>query len=277
MVRRSQQWFTDANPAMDRLTARSCNSPSRLTRWLGVLCLALALVVPFAGEAQAGPPANAKGSASTSRAASGSSSGSGSGFKLPDFVYGGNAVSMLAPIQVGLTPNGYIPRGRIGFQYDRQMYKAHWLHVGAAVLFDRGDWSTFRMDSCGLENEVGTCQPGGTAGMDIWLGYTYKLFIEAQPWIVPYFRTGIAGGFWYYPRLGGTREQTRELSWMLGIQAGVGIRFFLLRELAIGFDLELRPGFAVHRELAAGATEPDNDPAFILPLQILPLTVEWRF
>lgn len=234
--------------------------------------------LPLASSALAAPPsggsANASASASTSKPNSGG--GSSSGFELPDFVYGGNAVSLLAPVQVGLTRNGYIPRGRIGIQYDRQLHRAHWVHVGVAALFDRGSWRDFRMDRCGL-TAVGTCQAGTTAGMDVWLGYTYKFYVEKHPWIVPIVRGGLAGGFWSYPRVGGTREQSRELSWMLGLQAAAGVRFFLLRELAIGMDIEFRPGFVIHRDRPAGAAEPDNQARFILPLQILPLLVEYRF
>jgi hypothetical protein len=234
------------------------------------------VVFGFTALAQAAPPAGGGASASGSASTSKPNSGKSSGFQLPDFVYGGNAVSLLAPIQVGLTPNGYIPRGRVGLQYDRQLHKAHWVHVGVAALVDRGGWRDFRMDSCGL-TQIGTCQAGTTAGMDVWLGYTYKIYVEKQPWIVPILRGGLAGGFWAYPRIGGTREQTRELSWMLGLQAAAGVRFFLLRELAIGIDLEFRPGVVVHRERVSGAAESTRDPAFILPLQILPLLVEWRF
>jgi hypothetical protein len=248
---------------------------SRLSRLLIALLL-WAAGLPLAGQALAAPPASGSGSASASTGSSPSASTSSSGYKAPDFVYGGNAVSLLAPIQIGLTPNGYIPRGRIGLQYDRQLYRAHWLHLGVAALFDRGRWSDFRMDECGL-TAVGACQKGGTAGMDLWLGYTYKVYIEKKPWIVPTLRAGLAGGFWYYPRIGHSREQSRELSWMLGLQAAAGVRFFLLRELAIGIDVEFRPGLVVHRERPSGAAEPDNDPGFILPLQILPLIVEWRF
>jgi hypothetical protein len=251
----------------------------RVAPLLGRLLVALLLWVaalPLATEALAAPPSGGSASASASTSKPNTASGKSSGFVLPDFVYGGNAVSLLAPVQIGLTPNGYIPRGRIGLQYDRQLHRAHWVHVGVAALFDRGNWQDFRMDTCGLTS-AGTCQAGTTAGMDLWLGYTYKLYIEKKPWIVPIFRAGLAGGFWSYPRIGGTREQSRELSWMLGIQAGAGVRFFLLRELAIGIDVEFRPGLVVHREKLAGAAEPDNDPAFILPLQILPLLVEYRF
>jgi len=220
--------------------------------------------LPLAAQALAAPPTASKPNSRNT------------GFQLPDFVYGGNSVSLLAPAQVGLTPRGYIPRGRIGLQYDRQMHRAHWVHVGVAALFDRGRWDDFRMDSCGLI-APGTCQAGTTAGMDVWLGYTYKIYVEKQPWIVPILRGGLAGGFWSYPRIGGTREQVRELTWMLGVQAAVGVRFFLFRELAIGFDVELRPGVAVHRDRPAGLDDHENRPAFILPLQILPLIAEWRF
>jgi hypothetical protein len=249
----------------------------RLLRGIAFAAFACLAALPVASSALAAPPTggSASGSASTSRPNSGSSSGN-SGFQLPDFVYGGNAVSLLAPVQVGLTPNGYIPRGRIGLQYDRQLHRAHWLHVGVAALFDRGSWRDFRMDRCGL-TAAGTCQAGTTAGMDVWLGYTHKFYVEKHPWIVPILRGGLAGGFWEYPDLKGTREQTRELSWMLGLQAAAGVRFFLFRELAIGLDLEFRPGFVIHRERPEGATETDNRGAFILPLQILPLLVEYRF
>jgi hypothetical protein len=262
----------DAVLAMSRLS----HAPRSLLVRLVVVLFAWTASLALDGEALAAPP-SASGSASADTSgASASGSGSGSGFTLPDFVYGGNAVSLLAPVQIGLTPNGYIPRGRIGLQYDRQLHRAHWVHVGVAALFDRGRWSDFRMDSCGL-TEVGACEKGTTAGMDVWLGYTHKFYIEKRPWIVPIVRGGVAGGFWKYPQIGKSREQSRELSWMIGFQAAAGVRFFLLRELAIGLDLEFRPGLAVHRERLSGAAEPDNDPAFILPLQILPLIVEWRF
>jgi hypothetical protein len=271
--------------------------PRRLLAELLCALFVWVAALPLTGEALAAPPSRttnpkpAGGSASGSASAGtkdeplatgrkgpgGKYSSTNSGFKTPDFVYGGNAISFHGPIQIGLTPNGFVPRGRLGLQYDRQLMKAHWVHIGAAALFDRGDWETFRMDRCGLEDQVGTCQPGTTAGMDITLGYTHKLFIEKKPWIVPTFRLGLVGGFWYYPRLSGTREQTRELTWMLGIQAAAGVRFFLLRELAIGIDVEFRPGLGIHRERLPAASQPDKDPAFMLPLVILPLILEWRF
>jgi hypothetical protein len=272
----------------DRPVSRRCFRLRRLL--LSVVLWTAGL--PLAGEALAAPPSSTKPSASGSGSASTSSSplatgskGPGgkytanpkSGFQPPDFVYGGNAISFLGPIQIGLTPNGYIPRGRLSLQYDRQLHRAHWVHVNVAALFDRGNWQDFRMDSCGLEAQMGTCQAGTTAGMDVAVGYTHKLFIEKRPWIVPTFRLGLVGGFWAYPRLSGTREQTRELSWMLGFQASAGLRFFLLRELALGIDVELRPGLGIHRERAEMASTTDNDPAFMLPLQILPLIIEWRF
>jgi hypothetical protein len=257
-------------------------------RALGLRRLLLTLLLwtaglPLADVARAAPPSStAKPSNSTGAAGRGGPGGkyttdTKSGYHPPDFVYGGNALSFLGPVQIGLTPNGYIPRGRLGLQYDRQLHRAHWVHFGVGALFDRGNWQDFRMDSCGLEAQVGTCEPGTTAGMDLALGYTHKLFIEKKPWIVPTFRLGLVGGFWYYPSIRDGREQIRELTWMLGLQAAAGLRFFLLRELAIGIDIELRPGLGVHRNRLPAATEPDKDPAFMLPLQILPLIVEWRF
>ena len=266
---------------MHRSISPSRNRPSlrrpRQRRASFVLALLFACLA-FTSRAEAAPARGESDSAEVSGhgGPGGSYSTSKPKFVLPDFVYGGNAISLLAPIQIGLTPKGYIPRGRIGLQYDRQLHRAHWFHIGVAALFDRGNWEDFRMDECGL-TDPGTCQAGTTSGMDISAGYTHKLFIEKRPWIVPTFRAGLAGGFWYYPRLSGTREQTRELSWMLGLQAAVGLRFFLLRELAIGIDLELRPGFAIHREREQAAAETTNQASFILPLQILPLIIEWRF
>lgn len=246
---------------------RSISRPIRSRAWRLALTsfLAVLLDCALAPEALAAPPSSSKPNPSTEE---------DTGFVLPDFVYGGNAVSLLAPVQVGIV--GYVPRGRIGLQYDRQLHRPHWVHVGIAGLFDRGGYKDFRMDQCGLGSQTGTCEAGTVAGMDIWLGYTYKLYIEKMPFLVPIFRAGLAGGFWKYPDLYGTREQSRELSWTLGFQAGAGLRLFLLRELAIGLDVELRPSLMIHRERPpTGAI--DKDPAFSLPIQILPLIVEWRF
>jgi len=256
---------------------RSTRSRSRALRLALALFMVVLIDLARAPEVFAAPPTTNRGgstSGSTSKPNSKPNSTNPTGFKLPDFVYGGNALSLLAPVQVGLV--GYVPRGRIGIQYDRQLHRAHWLHIGIAGLFDRGGYKDFRMPSCGLVGQTGTCQAGTVAGTDIWLGYTYKLYIEKAPFLVPIFRAGVAGGFWKYPNLYGTREQSRELSWTLGFQAGVGLRLFLLRELALGLDVEFRPSLMVHRERPAGQPA-DRDPAFSLPIQILPLVLEWRF
>ena len=63
---------------------------------------------------------------------------------------------------------------------------------------------------------------------------------------------------------------------MLGFQASA-IWLFLLRELTIGIDIDCQPGLGIHRERLPAATQPDKDPAFMLPLQITPLLLEWRF
>lgn len=240
--------------------------PSRAWRVLLAFVLVALIDVLASRPALAGPPTN------TTKP--NPSSTEDDGFKLPDFVYGGNALSLLAPVQVGIV--GYAPRGRIGLQYDRQIYRPHWVHIGVAGLFDRGGWKDFRMTQCGLANIDGKCDAGTVAGADVWLGYTYKLYIEKKPFLVPYFRAGLAGGFWKLPDIYREREQSRELSWVLGLQAGMGLRVFLFREFAIGLDVEFRPSVMVHKERGENEVL-DRDTKFSLPIQILPLIVEWRF
>ena len=207
---------------------------------------------------------------------SSSSSSSKKGFKFPDFVYGGNAVSTQMPLQVGLV--GYMPRVRLGVQIERQLHKAHWVHLGVAALLDRGDWSTFRMDACGLDGGVtGTCNAGTVAGFDLWMGYTHKWYLKKHPYIVPYARMSFGGGMWRYPGLRGDREQTRISTWNLSARGGGGVRLFLLRDLAVGLDMNLHLGLAVHKDRALAATESQHRAAPLLGLEILPLVVEYRF
>ena len=122
------------------------------------------------------------------------------------------------------------------------------------------------------------CSDRGTvAGFDAWLGYTYKWYLKDHPYFVPYARAGLGGGFWKYPKVNGRREQTRTSTWNLGLRGGGGARLFLLRDLAIGLDLNLHLGFAVHEERPLGASKPDRSGSFLLGLEILPLVVEYRF
>ena len=132
-------WLAFAPPRdRESMTARSLRLALPL---LFALCLAL-----VGGSARAAPSTGLKtgGSVDTS-GASGQASTSGkapklppgpksSGFELPERVYGGNAISALMPAQVAFV--GYMPRVRLGFQYDRQLFKEHWAYVGVAALFD---------------------------------------------------------------------------------------------------------------------------------------------
>lgn len=199
------------------------------------------------------------------------------GFELPKMVVGGNAVSGLFPLQFGLV--GYLPKGRLGFQYDRQLLRPHWIQVGAAVIFDRGNFNNFRMDDCGLESIPQACGKGGVAGFDVYAGYSYKFYVPAHPYIVPIVRANVGFSFFALPQLGGgdsNREQSRVHSWTLNIRPGGGVRIFLLRDLALGVDLNVPIGFLIHTEIPLNGAR-RRDPAFLLGLEVLPLLIEYRF
>src|SRR5688500_7603108 len=96
---------------------------SALAVALGVLLGCLFAMLP--GRASAAPAGgSASGGFNTSKGATGSSKGSG--YDWPELVVGGNAVSFLAPLQFGIV--GYLPKARLGFQYDRQIRKGHWVN-----------------------------------------------------------------------------------------------------------------------------------------------------
>jgi len=238
----------------------------------GVLAIAL---VGTASEAWAGPAGgSASGQVSTSGA---SGSSSGSGYDWPELVVAGNAIQFLAPLQFGIV--SYLPKARFAFQYDRQIMKGHWFHIGVAALFDRGDWENFRMGSCGLEDQSDACGKGGVAGFDLYAGYTYKFFVQKKPFIVPYVRGSIGYTFFALPKLGGgdgNREQIRTRSQGLSIRPGGGFRLFLLDQLGIGMDVALPIGFLVHKNVRDGGDE-DRDTNFLLGIEVLPLVVEYRF
>lgn len=264
--------------------------------------LLLSLVLALAGLVIAprpalAAPAGASGGATASAGKSGKSgttattgksgaksganaSGSGKGkgkkgdYQLPDFVYGGNAISFQSPLQIGFV--AYMPRVRLGLQYDRQLHKPHWVHLGVAALLDRGNHETFRT-GCGFPTSTtGVCDSGTVAGMDAYLGYTHKWYLKERPFLVPYGKLSVGGGFWKYPNLGGVREQYRVSTWSLSVRAGLGLRIFLLRELALGVDLNLHVGFAAHRDLPQNAAA-EKSGQFLMGLEILPLLIEYRF
>lgn len=202
---------------------------------------------------------------------------SSGGFEFPEMVVGGNAVSGLFPLQVGLV--GYLPKGRLGFQYDRQLLRPHWIQAGAAIIFDRGDYSNFRMDECGLQSIAGACGKGGVVGFDVYAGYSHKFYVKSHPYIVPIVRANLGFSFFALPQVGGgdaDREQSRVHSWTLNIRPGGGVRIFLLRDLALGADVNIPVGFLLHTDVPLNASR-DRQAAFLLGLELLPLLIEYRF
>lgn len=247
----------------------------------GKLALSLLFAFSVAATADEAAAAPATGLSTAGQVgtngASGSARGKGpqsTGFELPERVYGGNAISALMPLQVGFV--NYMPKVRLGFQYDRQLFKQHWAYVGVAALFDRGDYRTFNESFCGLGASSSTCGKGTVAGIDAWAGWAYKFYLAEYPWLVPIARVGAGGGWWKYPKLSGTRLQALESSWSLSARGGGGVRLFLLEDLAIGLDLNLVIGFtrSKKRELAK---ETERFSRFLLGMEILPLIVEYRF
>jgi hypothetical protein len=232
------------------------------------------LSLAWSAVAHAAQPASAGGSVKVDKSGA-STSGNSGGFAWPDFVYGGNAFSLLLPLQIGLV--GYEPRARLALQYDRQLYKRHWFYLGGAGLFDRGNHKTFGENPCGRMGIGGAhiCEPGAVAGFDAYLGYVYKAYVKKRPYLVPIIRAGVGGGGWWYPRIGGALHQDRYKTWTLSGRVGGGLRIFLLRELGVGFDANLSVGFARHEDRPNGM-EPEKVSDFLLGLELLP-NVEWRF
>lgn len=237
--------------------------------------IATLLICLLAAPSLAGAAPSASGSISTDRGAKGSSS-RGS-YDWPELVYGGNAISAQLPLQFGIL--GYLPKARFAFQYDRQIRRSHWAHVGAALMFDRGDWKNFRMDACGLSASSGVCNKGGVVGVDLFAGYTYKFFLQERPWLVPFLRGSIGWSYFALPKVGGgdgNRQQTRTRSWTLNLRPGGGVRVFLFAEFGVGADINLPIGFLVHRDVPEGGSA-DNSGEFLLGIEVLPLVAEYRF
>jgi len=247
-----------------------------MTRALLLALTAMLWILTTPQTAQAAPGVQIGGQVDSKNGTSGRSSSKGRGSKLPFRVIGGNAISALLPVQIGFV--SYIPRVRIGFQYDRQLYKPHWAHVGIAVLLDRGNFETFRLDDCGFGNNPTppNCQAGTVAGFDLWAGYTYKFYLKEHPYLVPHIRGSLGGGFWKYPKIGSSRLQQRDWSWTMNLRAGGGLRFFFLDYLGIGLDLNLAFGFVRSKDQQLNLAA-EKSGKFLLGMEILPLIVEYRF
>ncbi len=239
---------------------------------LGLACVLGLGLAPRAAEAAG---VTVGGKAGTG-GASGSSSAKGKkgGFKLPERVAQGNAISLLMPVQVGFTQ--FMPRVRIGVQYDRQILKAHWVYVGAAALLDRGDYKTFKLGDCGLGTSMGSCNKGTVAGFDVYAGYAHKWYLEDYPYLVPIARGAIGGGAWYLPDITGSRQQSRESSWGLSLRPGGGLRFFPILDLAIGLDINFVLGFTSSKDRPLGMPV-EKKANFLFGMEILPLIIEYRF
>jgi len=196
-------------------------------------------------------------------------------FKPPEVVFSGNAISLLMPMQFAFI--GYQPRVRIGLQYDRQIRARHWVYVQGAALLDRADHTVFDTNGCGFGVAVvGRCGSGTVAGFDVTAGYTYKFNLKKLPWIVPLVRGGLGFGWWRYADIGGDRQQARERTFAIGLRPGGGVRFFLLKDLGLGLDLNLNFGVMNSREdPIAGISRSVNQ--FLLGIEILPLVLEHRF
>lgn len=264
-----------------RATRLSASIPATGRRWLRPLVPALAFAC--AATAQVARAAPAGGSAQVqvgSQGTSASSSGNGKSgkYKWPEVVVSGNAISFLAPLQFGIA--GYLPKARFAFQYDRQIRKGHWFHVGIAALFDRGDYHNFRMKSCGLTG-TGVCGKGGVVGVDVYAGYTYRFFLQKRPWLVPYVRGTVGYSFFDLPKVGGgdgNRRQERIHTNSFSIRPGGGLRIFPIDQLGLGMDVALPIGFLVHKQLndAADASVKKKG-AFLFGIEVLPIVVEFRF
>ena len=263
--------MTDPNRSALRAATRS----ARLLSLLATVGLGLGLVLgPRAAEAA--PGVSVGGQVGTQGAqGSASSSGRKAGYKWPERVVAGNAISLLLPVQVGFV--GYLPRVRIGFQYERQLLKAHWVYIGVAGLFDRAGWENFRLDECGLDSATGVCNRGTVAGFDVYAGYAHKWFLRDRPWLVPIARGALGGGWWKYPDVGGgSRQQVRESTWTLNLRGGGGLRVFPIANLGLGVDVNVVLGLtrSTDAPLAAPRTKSGK---FLLGMELLPLVVEYRF
>lgn len=241
---------------------------------VAALCMVAVPAVASAAPAQgSGKPVGGSASFSTGKGGK----AQGSGFEWPDLVVGGNGISFLAPLQIGIV--GYLPKARFSFQYDRQIRKAHWIFVGASFIADRAGYKNFRMDDCGLAVTTGGCGKGSVVGFDIYAGYAYKFYLKNHPYIVPIVRGALDFSFFALPDLGGgdgNRQQSRTKSWTLNIKPGGGVRVFPWQQLGFGADINLPLGFLVHTDVpAAGST--DKQGAFLLGIEILPIVVEYRF
>jgi hypothetical protein len=232
--------------------------------------LARAALAPASGQTGAQASLGAQPSSASN------ASNASSGFTWPERVISGNAIAVMMPLQVAFV--GYMPRIRIGVQYDYQLDLPHWLHIGIAALFDRGDFETFKLDSCGFgaSPPEGSCLPGTVAGFDLWAGYAHKWYLKDSPFLVPFARASLGGGWWKYPKITESRLQSLDWSGSMSLRFGGGARLFLLDYLALGVDAGFTLGFTRSSDVPLGG-EAGKVAKFLLGMEISPLIVEYRF
>lgn len=197
----------------------------------------------------------------------------------PDFVVGGNAVTLQMPVQ--LSTGGYIPRWRFSLGYQRQIFRKHWAFAQVSGLLDRGNWERFGSKNCGIVAITGVCEKGGVKGFEAAIGYEYRFFLSDYPYLVPSVRAGVGFASWTYPHKNGSRMQARESAWSMDVRVGAGIRWFLTHQVGVGMDFNVKGGLVRHKDrpvlanALAGQTTHDND-GFV-GFEILPLCAEVRF
>ncbi len=199
----------------------------------------------------------------------------------PERVIGGNALSVLLPFQIGVV--SYLPKAKVALQYDRQFNKAHWGYVAAGFLADRGNYENFRMKRCGFETAMGNtpqglCNNGGVAGFDLALGYVHKFYVAKHPWIVPFTRVGAGFAWWKLPSVKGgesARNQIRTSTAAINLQPAGGIRIFITGDVALGMEIQVPLGVAIHRVVTQGGSK-RNEASFLLGIATL-LGLEYRF
>ncbi len=238
-------------------------------RALASLLVALLALVAWPLHAAAAP-ASASGSFDTSKGFQGKGSGGNGKYAWPELVVGGNAISFIAPFQIGAV--GYLPKGRFTFQYDRQLspnLARHWIHLGVGIVFDRGGFENFRLPTC--DTTLYDCRKGGVVGYDLFAGYTYRFFVKKRPFVVPHLKGSMGFSWWALPK-----QQERLKSWTLNLRPGAGLRIFPLDQLGVGMDLNIPIGFLVHTDALPAGGE-DKRGGFLIGFEIMPLTVEYRF
>lgn len=185
-----------------------------------------------------------------------------------------NAISIYDTARYGLT--SYIPRSGGGIRYSRRLRGAHWIQFTLGSYLDYGDWRNFQLDRCGLDSSAGSCEKGVVAGVDVRVAWVYGHVPRRRPKLSVSGRIGVGAGSWQLPNISGSRQQSRESSWIFGVLPGMGFRYAPSRVFALGFDAGIVVGLSRSRETElARPTETITE--FLLALELDPLVLVFRF